>query len=336
MQAYLRPLVQTGRARPDGAYILAEGWAWFTHVERLHRDASPQIVPAARLPPEELSPFCSPRPRIAGLTFDAPRLMGILNVTPDSFSDGGRHQTVEAAQATAKAMAMADVIDVGGESTRPGAKRVSDEEEIDRVAPVIAAIRKISPTCVLSVDTRKSIVVRAAVKAGADLVNDVSGLTFDPALGPLCANNNLPICLMHAQGLPETMQQNPCYQDVVLDVYDFLAAQIAHAEALGIPRRQIIADPGIGFGKTLQHNLALLERLSIFHGLGVPVLLGASRKRFIGSLSGEQDAARRFPGSVGVALAATQQGVQLLRVHDVQETAQAIALWRAAVAGEAP
>jgi dihydropteroate synthase len=277
----------------------------------------------------------APRPPICGLDLTHPRIMGVLNTTPDSFSDGGDHTALADACRAAAAMAAADIIDVGGESTRPGAETVPVGEEIRRTAPLIAALRAEGLASRISVDTRKHAVAEAACAAGADLVNDVSGFTFDAALAPFCAAQGTPVCVMHAQGDPATMQQAPHYDDVVLDVYDFLDVRIEALVAAGVPRTRIIADPGIGFGKTLAHNLALLERLSVFHGLGVPVLLGASRKRFIGTIAGAAEPKARLPGSLAVALAALHQGVQIVRVHDVEETAQAVALWRAAVAGDA-
>ncbi len=314
---------------------LAGGWAWFTHVEIVSRDRPAVVVPASEIDAARLVPFVSPRPTVAGLTMDRPRIMGILNVTPDSFSDGGKHLSTDSATAAAMAMSAADIIDIGGESTRPGAATVPAEDEIARTVPVIAALRAsglIQPICI---DTRKAAVADQALAAGAALVNDVSGFTFDPALAPLCAARGAPVCVMHAQGDPETMQENPHYENVLLDVYDFLNTQIGTLDDLGIPRTRIVADPGIGFGKTLEHNLALLARLSLFHGLGVPLLLGASRKRFIGTLSGVSQPDQRMPGSLAVALAALKHGTQFVRVHDVPETAQAIALWRASVAGSA-
>ncbi|WP_299970645.1 dihydropteroate synthase [uncultured Roseobacter sp.] len=333
MTDYLRPIVQTDPARPAAALSLAGGWGWFTHVERLSRHAASQIVPADQIAPERLAPLTASRAAIAGMQMDRPRVMGILNTTPDSFSDGGRHMGAEAALAAARGMALADIIDIGGESTRPGAATVSEEEEIARTAPVIKALRAGGIMAPFSIDTRKAAVAEAALQSGAGLVNDVSGFTFDDALAPLCAARGIPVCVMHAQGDPATMQQDPTYDNVLLDVYDFLDGQIARLEAQGIARDRIIADPGIGFGKTLQHNLTLLSRLSLFHGLGVPILLGASRKGFIGTLSGVERADQRMPGSLAVALAALKHGTQIVRVHDVPETAQAIALWRAAVAG---
>lgn len=330
MAEYFRPLVQYGASRPAGACLLAGGPLWFTHAERLSRDASPRLVAAADIPETALHRLTAPRAPVAGLDMGAPRIMGILNVTPDSFSDGGRHNAPEAAMTAARAMvaAGADMIDVGGESTRPGAALVPEDEEIARTAPVIAALAadKAAP---ISIDTRKASVARAALDAGADLVNDVAGFTFDPALAPLCAARGTPVCVMHSQGDPDTMQDDPRYGDVLLDVYDFLAAQVAMLETAGIPRDGIIVDPGIGFGKTQEHNLALLRNLSVFHGLGCAILLGVSRKRFIGTIGKEPRADARAPGSIAVGLAGLAQGVQILRVHDVAETAQALRLWRA-------
>lgn len=299
----------------------------------LSRSAAPRVLSATDISADALDALITPRAPVAGLAFDRPRVMGILNTTPDSFSDGGKHNSVAAARAGALLMAEADILDVGGESTRPGAAFVSEDEEIARTTPAIQAMRAAGVSQVISIDTRKAIVASAALDAGATLVNDVSGFTFDADLAPLCAARGVPVCVMHTQGDPATMQQDPQYDDVLLDVYDFLHDQIASLVSAGVQRSQIIADPGIGFGKTLDHNLTLLARLSLFHGLGVPILLGASRKRFIGTI-GKADAAEdRMPGSLAVALAALKHGTQIVRVHDVPETVQAIALWRASVAG---
>ena len=334
MDAYFRPIVLTDVAQPASAMPLAGGWGWFSHIEVLARGTPPMVLPAADAPKEVLETLTAARPPIAGLTFDRPRIMGIVNVTPDSFSDGGQHFAEDAALRGAQAMRTADILDIGGESTRPGAQQVPEEEEVRRTAPVIAALKQGGIAQPISIDTRKAAVAAEALAAGASLVNDVSGFTFDATLAPLCAAKGAPVCVMHAQGDPETMQSNPRYDNVLLDVYDHLAARIAALEALGIPKSRFIVDPGIGFGKTLEHNLALLARLSLFHALGVPLLLGASRKKFIGTIGGAEDARARMPGSIAVALAALKHGTQIVRVHDVAETAQAIALWRAAVAGE--
>ena len=331
MTPRFRPLPQSGRARPQGALPLAGGPLWFTHAERLSRAEPPQFVPADQIPAPVLARLTAPRASILGLELDRPRLMGILNVTPDSFSDGGRFAALDVAQAAGLAMqaAGADLIDIGGESTRPGAAEVPEAEEIRRTAPVIAALRAAGGALPISIDTRKAAVAREALSAGAGMVNDVSGFTFDPALAPLCAASGVPVCVMHAQGDPATMQDDPAYDDVVLDVYDFLETRIAALEADGIARDRIIVDPGIGFGKTQAHNLSLLRNIAVLHGLGCPVLLGASRKGFVGRIGREPQALRRAPGSIAVGLAALAQGVQLLRVHDVDETAQALRLWRA-------
>ncbi len=327
---YARPLAQSGPVRPRDALSLAGGWAWFTHAEILERGGSRGIVAAAELPVDLLERLTWHRVPVAGVTMCRPSLMGILNVTPDSFSDGGQFDGAEAATAAARGMAATvQFIDVGGESTRPGAAEVPEAEEIARTAPVIAALAGGMVGRALSIDTRKAGVAQAALDAGAALVNDVSALCHDPALGPLVALSGAALCLMHAQGAPETMQDDPRYEDVLLDVYDALSERVTHAEALGIERTRIVIDPGIGFGKTLGHNLTLLNGLSLFHGLGCPILLGASRKRFIGTIGAAPDPADRGPGTNAVMLAGVAQGVQIHRVHDTAGAAQALALWRA-------
>lgn len=335
MTIYYRPIPQSDFARPDNAMSIAGGQVWFTHAERLSRNAAPQIVPLCDVPQDTLHQMTAPRAAICGLDMTLPVIMGILNVTPDSFSDGGAHKAPAQALAHARQMVRdgATLIDVGGESTRPGALEVPVEAEIARVETVIAAIRSELDVPV-SIDTRKAAVARAAHIAGAGLVNDVSGLTFDAQLGPYCIAKNLPVCIMHAQGDPETMQDDPRYDDVLLDVYDFLAAQVAMLVGAGVARDQIIVDPGIGFGKKIPHNLALLNRISLFHSLGCPILLGASRKGFIRTIGQAEDPHAGAPGSVAVALAAMAQGVQIFRVHDVEETRQAMALTRAVTTGE--
>ncbi|WP_120500856.1 dihydropteroate synthase [Roseovarius sp. EL26] len=331
---YYRPVPRSDHIRPIGAYALAGGWLWFDTVEELHRNGPSRLVHAAELPPEILERLTAPRPAIASLNFDTPHLMGILNVTPDSFSDGGQHYALEAALTRTQAMIAdgASIIDVGGESTRPGAAEVVIEEEISRTAPVISAIRAASDIPV-SIDTRKTPVANAAHQSGANLVNDVAGFTFDPALALYCAQHDLPVCVMHAQGTPEIMQNDPRYDNVALDIYDYLSDRIDALVATGISRKQIITDPGIGFGKTLEHNLTLLRNLALFHSLGCPILLGASRKRFIGTIGGTEEARNRAPGSIAVALAGVAQGVQILRVHDVSETNEALKLWQASTLG---
>lgn len=331
--SYLRPIPLTDPARAAGALLLAGGWVRFTHFERLRRGAAPEIVAAADLSPDVLAPFVAPRAPLAGLALDAPLLMGILNVTPDSFSDGGSHAGVQAAVDHAAAMrdAGADLVDIGGESTRPGAATVPDAEEIARVAPVIEALHKAGIELPISLDTRKASVAEAGLAAGAAILNDVSGLRHDPDLAQVAARANAPLIVMHSIGTPETMQglAATAYGDVLLDVYDTLARTVAQAEAAGISRSRIVVDPGIGFGKTLDQNLAVLRRLSLFHGLGCAVLLGASRKGMIGHIARQPDAARRGPGSAAIGLWGIAQGIQLLRVHDMEMHKQAVALWQA-------
>ncbi|MFM7334617.1 MAG: dihydropteroate synthase [Tabrizicola sp.] len=327
---YFRPIAMTDPARPKAALTLAGGWCWFDRVEVLSRAAPRRVIAAAEVPVAVLHRLTASRAPFAGLTMDRPRLMGILNVTPDSFSDGGRFLGAEAAVAQARAMAEgAEIIDVGGESTRPGAVEVPVDEEIARTVPVIAALREGGLAAPISIDTRKAPVAAAALKAGASIVNDVSAFDFDPTLGPMVAKLGAPVVLMHAQGVPASMQDDPRYGDVLLDVYDALAARLARAEAIGIDRARIVLDPGIGFGKTLEHNLALLRGLSLFHGLGCALLLGTSRKRFIGTIGQAEAADARAPGSIVTALAGVAQGVQIVRVHDVPETRQALRLWHA-------
>lgn len=335
MTLYYRPLAMTGPERPESSVQLAGGTLWFDRVELLSRGAPARVIPVRDVPAPVLSRLTAPRADVAGLDMGRMQIMGILNVTPDSFTDGGQHDAPEAAVAHALRMREegADLIDVGGESTRPGAAEVPVEREITRTAPVIAALHAAGLGLPLSIDTRKTAVAQAAAQAGADLVNDVSGFTFDAGLAPFCAAASLPVCVMHAQGDPQTMQNDPRYDDVLLDVYDFLAARITALEAAGIPRSRIIVDPGIGFGKTQAHNLALLARISLFHALGCPVLLGASRKKFIATLGHAPDIEARVHGSVAVALAAAAQGVQILRVHDVFATRSALTLWQAATKG---
>ncbi|MBU2983458.1 dihydropteroate synthase [Lentibacter algarum] len=332
---YYRPLVHTGSFRPDNAAQLAGGPCWFTHAEVVSRTKRGSYIPVERLPADVLQNLTSLRQPLGALSLDEARIMGILNVTPDSFSDGGRFSGAAQALAYAERMVAdgADIIDIGGESTRPGATEVPHEAEIARTAPVIEAIRSKLSTPI-SIDTRKCTVAKAAIQHGADMVNDVSGFTFDADLAQLCAENDVPVFAMHAQGDPMTMQRNPVYRDVLLDVYDFLETQLAMLESLGIDRSRVVLDPGIGFGKTQAHNLALLNGMSVFHGLGCALLLGVSRKGFIGKIGQTPLARDRVSGSVAVGLAGLAQGVQILRVHDVAETKQAIRLWQAVARGE--
>ncbi len=330
MMDYYRPIAMTDPARTTSALTLAGGWCWFDRVEVLSRSAEPRLIRAQDCPDVVLYRLTEPRVDFAGLAMDRPRLMGILNVTPDSFSDGGRYTSADMAARQGRQIAkVAEIVDVGGESTRPGAQEVPVAVEIARTVPVIEALREGGMHGPISIDTRKGLVAAAALRAGASLVNDVSGLTFDKTLGPLIAREGAPLVLMHAQGTPASMQDDPQYGDVLLDVYDDLARRLAQAEAMGIDRSMIAIDPGIGFGKSAVHNLTLIQGLSLLHGLGCPILLGVSRKRFIGSIGRAEAPAARMPGSLAVAMAGFAQGVQITRVHDVVETRQALRLWQA-------
>jgi dihydropteroate synthase len=259
---------------------------------------------------------------------DQPQVMGVLNVTPDSFSDGGRFADTATAAAAGADMAAegAAIVDVGGESTRPGAKPVWEGDEAERVVPVIRQLA--GGGAAVSIDTRKAEVMTASLGVGARLVNDVSALTYDPRSADVVAAAGVPVVLMHHQGDPATMQDSPRYEDVLVEVYLWLEERIAAAEAAGIARSNILIDPGFGFGKSVAHNLELMNGLALFHGLGCPIVVGASRKRTIGALSGEAPADKRLGGSIAFALKAAEQGAQIVRVHDVFETVQALKIWR--------
>ncbi|WP_224825567.1 dihydropteroate synthase [Cognatishimia sp. MH4019] len=324
-----RPLAQTGPA-PKGAKRLAGGWCWFTQAEVLTPGRASRIIPASDIPADRLDRLTAPRTPQASLSWAMPHIMGILNVTPDSFSDGGQFIGADAAIAHARDMAAcgADMIDVGGESTRPGATLVPVEDEVARIRPVIEATAQAVDTPI-SVDTRKAAVAEAAMAAGAAMVNDVSAFSFDPQMAETVAKSGAPVCLMHAKGEPETMQDDPRYTDVLHEVYSALETHIATAEAAGIARARILVDPGIGFGKTLDHNLTLLRHIGVFHGLGCPILLGASRKRFIDTVTDAPSAADRLPGTLAITLIAAMQGVQLHRVHDITPAVKALKMAQA-------
>ena len=340
MAHYLRPLGLV--YGPDARNLIAIGKAaplgglahiGFTVVERIARDAGnitkTVISLEAAVADPAFAPITAPRPSFGPLKLDQCRIMGVVNVTPDSFSDGGLTFGGEVAIAHALKMAEegASILDVGGESTRPGSDAVTIVEERERIIPVIKALAK---TCTLSVDTRKAILMQEALAAGAAIINDVSALQFDAQSAATVAEAKAPVILMHAQGEPRTMQLQPKYDNVVLDVFDQLAALIAKAEAAGISRANIMVDPGIGFGKTFKQNLELLQQLTLFHGLSVGLLIGLSRKGFIGAITGEKTAANRVSGSIGGALHAAMMGAHVLRVHDVRETLSAISVFNGA------
>ena len=322
---------------------LASGLTWFSAVELLSIDGNRRVA-AELVAVEDVEQRLDEQTRAqwqaqtAGreplqlgertVRLDQPQVMGVLNVTPDSFSDGGRFDDAESAATAGADMAAegAAIIDVGGESTRPGAKPVWEGDEAERVMPVIRQLA--GGGAAVSIDTRKAEVMTAALGAGARLVNDVSALTYDPRSAKVVAAAGVPVVLMHHLGSPETMQDAPRYHDVLIEVYQWLEERIAVAEAAGIERSNILIDPGFGFGKTVAHNLELMNGLALLHSLGCPIVVGASRKRTIGALSGEAPADKRLGGSIAFALKAAEQGAQIVRVHDVFETVQALKVWR--------
>jgi len=265
----------------------------------------------------------APRPAWAGLPLDRPQVMGIVNTTPDSFSDGGDHDGAEAAIAHGLALraAGAAILDVGGESTRPGAAEVSEQQEIDRVVPVIRGLA--AEGALVSVDTRRAAVMAAALEAGATILNDVEALR-QPGTLDLAVHAQAPVALMHMQGQPRTMQADPRYDVAALDVFDWLEARVAACGTAGLAVDRVLVDPGIGFGKALDHNLQIMGMLGLYHGLGAGILLGASRKSFIAKLDGTADPKRRLGGSLAASLDGWARGAQIVRVHDVHETVQAL------------
>jgi dihydropteroate synthase len=344
---YLRPaaFVDGPFDHPGAAVNLAGGLCWFAKVHIIAR-VGPQRQYSAMVDVADMPALIARHPALdqpwqallrprsplqlgqTTLRWNRPHLMAVLNITPDSFSDGGAY--VEASDAVARAHQMmadgASLLDVGAESTRPGAKPVSAAEEQARLEPVLA------PLCALglpvSLDTRNAMVMRYGLQHGVAMINDVSALCHDAQALALVAAAGCPVVLMHMQGEPGSMLNDPSYDDVLLDVYDMLAARIEACVAAGIARHHIIIDPGIGFGKHLRHNIDLLNGLALFHALGAPLLLGASRKRMIGALSKEEAADNRLAGSLALAQTGLMQGAQLLRVHDVAATKQMLKVWQ--------
>lgn len=322
---------------------LAGGLNWFAAAELIsidgHRRTSTELVPVEGLEDRfddemaaQWKALTAIRPPLQlgerTIRLDQPQVMGIVNATPDSFSDGGQFADAHAAAEAGADMARdgAAIIDVGGESTRPGAKAVWEGDEIERIVPVIRQLAQ--GGVAVSADTRKADVMTAAVEAGARMINDVSALTYDDRSVDIVSAAQVPVVLMHHKGAPETMQDDPRYDDVLVEVYLWLAERIEAAEKAGISRDRILIDPGFGFGKKLAHNLELMNGLAAFHSLGCPIVLGASRKRTVGALSGEAPTDRRIAGSIAFALKAAEQGVQVIRAHDVFETVQALKVWR--------
>jgi dihydropteroate synthase len=345
---YLRPthFVESPQQHDGSSARLAGTMLWFGAVELIVKSdagtrrslisvadwetASTQLPEKAKQIFERLTAARVPLQMGARtIRLDQPQVMGILNVTPDSFSDGGKHvDDPEAAAAAGVAMSSAGaaIIDIGGESTRPGAPLVWEGDEIKRVVPVIEKLA--SAGTAISVDTRKAAVMEAATAAGAAMINDISALLYDDQSLAAAKAANCPVVLMHAPSQASDPHKHDGYDDVLFDVYDWLEARIAAVEAAGIAHDRILIDPGIGFGKSLTDNLALINNLSLFHGLGCPILFGASRKRMIGALSNEAPADARLGGSLFLAMKAVEQGAHIVRVHDVAETVQAIQVWR--------
>ena len=322
---------------------LAGGLNWFASVELItldgHRRTASELVSVEGIEARfdhvmaaDWARLTAPRPPLQmgprTIRLDQPQVMGIVNATPDSFSgDGHANDSAEAADAGAiMASQGAAILDVGGESTRPCAKTIWEGDEIKRVEPVIRQLA--SSGAAVSIDTRKAAVAEAALAAGAHLVNDVSGLTYDERMAGVVAAAAVPVVIMHHRGDPATMQDSPSYDDVLVEVFLWLEQRIAAAEAAGIVRANILIDPGFGFGKSVAHNLELMNGLALFHALGCPLVLGASRKRTIGALSNEAPPDQRLAGSLAFALKAADQGAQIIRVHDVPETVQALKIWR--------
>ena len=338
---HLRPVqfVDTPMTHPDGAVArIAGGMQWFAAYEVIEASTR-RTIPvadiaslgerAATLHVRITAPRAPLQLGERTLRLDQPLVAGILNVTPDSFSDGGRHSDDPAAAAAAgvdMAAAGAALIDLGGESTRPGAAQVWEGDEIARIVPVVERLAR-SGTPV-SIDTRKAAVMEAALTAGAHLVNDVSALLWDDRALVVVAQAQCPVVLMHSPDPKEGGHARTGYRDVLTEVFDWLEARIAAVVAAGVDAKRIIVDPGIGFGKSLSENLALINGIAIFHGLGCPIMLGASRKRMIGALDNEAPVEARLGGSLAMALKGAEAGVQLLRVHDVAPTVQALKIWR--------
>ena len=333
---WLRPLLQN--VPFDGALTLAGGWRQFSHVDvvqrshddeysarRMHVDAMLSEADDRNKAVDAIEHLTAPRADFAGLSMNKPQIMGILNVTPDSFSDGGQHNAPAKAIAAGTAMqaAGASIIDIGGESTRPGAEPVTRNQELARILPPITGLAKAGG--LVSVDTRHADVMTRATKAGARIINDVGGLRGDCAL-VAASNSGVPVIIMHMQGTPESMQHDPHYGFAPVEIYEFLENCIMAAIDAGIPREKIAVDPGFGFGKTVTHNMELMNWFGLLHGLGVPLLLGASRKSSIAKISRNESAGDRLAGSIALALKGIDEGAQMIRVHDVPETAQAIAV----------
>lgn len=345
---YLRPTgFVDSPQRHDGACVrLAGTMLWFSQIAFIDKSAGHSLIDVrgwdgfvASLPDDKRARAMQLHARMTApraalqmgqrtIRLDQPQVMGIINMTPDSFSDGGKNADTDVAADAAFAMtsAGAAMIDVGGESTRPGAPLVWEGDEIARVEPLIKRLS--ASGTAISIDTRKAAVMEAAVAAGATMINDVSALLYDDRALAAAKSLDVPVVLMHAPSQGSDPHKGGDYNDVVTDVFDWLEARVDAVEAAGISRDKVLVDPGIGFGKSLAENLAIINNLSIYHGLGCPILFGASRKRMIGALSNEAAVEQRLGGSIFLAMKAIEQGAQIVRVHDAAETVQAVQVWR--------
>ena len=309
----------------------------FSQIEIITRDSKKKInlKDIKRLPKllrekidKELKIIVKKNNNFSNLNFKKiPNIMGVLNLTPDSFSDGGKFNKKKQGLKHAKNLFEfgANIVDVGGESTRPGSKSISEKDEWSRIEKIIREIGKKIP---LSLDTRKAEIMNKGIKIGIKLINDVSGLSYDPKTIDVLKKSKIPFVIQHSQGTPENMQNNPNYKNELLDIYDFFEERVKFLRSKGIKHNNIIVDPGIGFGKNLKHNMNLIRSVSIFHTLGFPILLGLSRKKFIKDLSGKNDTKERMGGTVASSLYSMMQGVQILRIHDVNELIQSIKVFK--------
>lgn len=350
MKIYLRPtgFIESPQRHEGDSLRLAGTMLWFSQIEYIARDAAStqrQLVAVREWDafvaalPQSARPRCAllleriTAPRAAlqmgthTVSLEQPQVMAIINATPDSFSDGGKNLDTDIAAKAAFAMttAGAAIIDIGGESTRPGAPLIGEGEELNRVAPLI---RRLADAGVaISIDTRKASVMEGALQAGATMINDISALLYDDRAADVARKGSAPVVLMHAPSQGTDPHQGGHYDDVVYDVFDWLEQRVSEVEAAGLSREMILVDPGIGFGKTLADNLAIINNLAIYHGLGCALLFGASRKRLIAALSNEVEATDRLGGSIFLAMKAVEQGAHIVRVHDAAETIQAVQVW---------
>ena len=337
---YVRPILNNSKNKDS--LCLGSSRLYFDKIELITRNGKDissrylHLKEITRLPSDisrtikiQLKKITKTRKKIKNINFNKPSIVGILNVTPDSFSDGGKFLSIDNAYAQYKKLKKegAVIVDIGGESTRPGSKTVPAKKELQRIMPVIGQIKSNSKNSLISVDTRKSTVMKAVLKYNIDFINDVSGLRHDSKTISFLKNAKIPFIIMHSISNPAKMQKTIKYNDVLLDVYDFLENQIRKCKLKGISENKIIIDPGIGFGKTLKQNLTLIKKISLLHSLGLPVMLGSSRKSFIGKIQKNELYDDRKGGSIASVLYGLSQGIQIFRVHDVYETNQAIKVY---------